>query len=254
MVCFIGYIHNNIFLLTVLINYLKEAVLSTCMTRYIRQIKLEEIGKQGQEKICAGSVIVVGVGALGTATSELLVRAGIGKICLIDGDSVSLVNLHRQLLFEEADDGKKKAFVAKEKLNKINSDVEIEIVEEFLDENNVDMLLTGYDLILDCTDNMRTRKIINDYCLRFDKIWIYAAASSTKGNVLVVDNPQKFNSIFKTGETFDNCKEIGVINTVTAIVSSLQVTEAIKIIVGKAYCKKLIRFNVWDNSYELFEL
>lgn len=237
-----------------LINYLKEPILSMNMNRYIRQIKLEEIGEIGQEKINAASVVVIGIGALGTATSELLVRAGIGKICLIDGDVVSLVNLHRQVLFVESDEGKKKVVVASERLKKINSEVEVEIVEDFVDENNVDMLLNGFDLILDCTDNMRSRKIINDYCLRFDKTWIYAAASSTKGNVLVVDNPEKFNTIFKTGETFDNCREIGVINTVTTIVSSLQVTEALKILMNKKYCKKLIRFDVWTNSYELFEL
>ena len=221
------------------------------MDRYVRQIKLSEIGDSGQEKIRNSSVVIVGVGALGSVSAELLTRMGVGKICLIDGDSVSLVNIHRQFLFSEEDVDKKKVIVAKEKLEKINSDVYFDVAEEFLSSENVDMLLSGFDLILDCTDNMKARHVINDFCLRFGKTWVYAAASSVMGNVAVIDNPQKFESIFKTGETFDRCSEIGVFSPVCSLISSVQVSEAVKYLVGVDYSKEFMRFNLWESSFDI---
>ncbi|MCF7901681.1 HesA/MoeB/ThiF family protein [Candidatus Woesearchaeota archaeon] len=221
------------------------------MDRYIRQTKLSEIGEEGQNRLKSSSIVVVGVGALGTFTAQLLCRMGIGRIHLIDADSVSLVNLHRQVLFDEKDLEKKKVVVAKEKLEKINSDMHIEFSEEFISEENVDMLLSGFDLILDCTDNMKARHVINDFCLRFGKTWIYSAASSVKGNVAVIDDPKNFDLIFKTGENFDRCSEIGVFSPVCSLVSSVQVSEAIKFLLGKNYSKDLLRFNLWDNSFEM---
>lgn len=221
--------------------------------RYIRQEILEEIGKEGQDKIQKGSVAVIGVGALGTCTCELLVRAGIGKLLLVDNDKIDLTNLQRQLLFDEDDVGKKKVVVAKEKLSKINSEVEINIVNEFLDENNID-LLDDYDLVLDCTDNMKARHVINDYCENKKKKWIYSAAIGVTGNILVVDDYMKFRSIFKSGEAFDNCENIGVINTIIPMISSIQVTETIKILTNQEYTKELIRINNWENDYQTIKL
>lgn len=223
------------------------------MKRYTRQVVLEEIGKEGQEKILAASVAIVGIGALGTVSSELLLRAGVGKLLLVDKDKVDLVNLQRQLLFSEEDLDKKKVIAAKERLKKINSDVEINVVEDFLEDSNSD-ILKNYDLVLDCTDNMRARHVINDYCEKNKKKWIYAAASGTKGNVLVVENYEQFRKIFNSGETFDSCRELGVINSLTNIISSLQTVEAFKILVGEVYCKDLIRFDVWNNSYKKIKL
>lgn len=222
-------------------------------SRYLRQEVLKEIGKSGQHKIKSSSVVVVGVGALGTVSSELLVRAGVGKLLLIDGDVISFVNLQRQL-YSEKDVGKKKIVVAKEHLQEVNGDVSIDLIDDFLDSENVDIFLDGYDLILDCSDNMKTRHIINNYCQRFGKIWIYAAASGTKGNVFVVYEPETFRKYFNSGETFDTCEEIGVVNSLTSLIASLQVTEALKIIVGEDYCKDLIRFDVWNNKYEKIKI
>lgn len=224
------------------------------MNRYVRQEVLKEIGVSGQKKLSEASVAVIGAGALGTVVCELLVRAGIGNIYLIDRDKVSLVNLQRQFLFAEADVGKFKVDVAKKRLFKINSDVSVIVAKEFLNVQNADSLLADVSLILDCTDNMAARTIINDYCELSKKKWIYSAASGVKGNVLVVDDSNLFRKFFRSGETFDRCEEIGVINTITSMVAGLQVTEAIKIILGKNYCKDLIRFNVWSNSYEKIKL
>jgi molybdopterin-synthase adenylyltransferase len=216
--------------------------------KYLRQETLKEIGKKGQQKIAKAKIAIIGVGALGTITSELLARAGIGKLLLIDKDLVHEVNLQRQL-FEEKDKGKEKVLAMKERIQKINSLVEVETITDYLSNKNTNSL-DDYDLILDCTDNMRSRHIINDYCAKKNKIWIHAAGSGIKGNVLVVDNPEKFAKIFKSAESFDSCEEIGVINTLTTIIASLQVTEAIKIITQQNYCKDLIRFNLWENSYQ----
>jgi len=227
--------------------------MSFMTSRYLRQEVLKEIGKGGQHKIKSSSVAIVGVGALGTMSGELLVRAGVGKLLLIDGDVVSFVNLQRQL-YSEKDVEKKKVVVFKEHLQEVNGDVSIDLIDDFLDSENVDIFLDGYDLILDCSDNMKTRHIINDYCQRFGKIWIYAAASGTKGNVFVVDKPETFRKYFNSGENFDTCEEIGVVNSLTVIIASLQVTEALKIIVGEDYCKDLIRFDVWNNKYEKIKI
>lgn len=219
------------------------------MDRYVRQRVLRQIGNEGQEKLKSSKVVVIGVGALGTLTAELLVRAGIGKILLVDKDVVDMVNLQRQVLFEEVDIGQKKVVVAKEKLQRINKNIEIEVIDDFLRDGN-SIMLNDCDLILDCTDNMRARHAINNYCASTEKLWVHAAGSGVTGNVLVVDNPVLFEKIFGGSASFDSCEEIGVMNSLTAMVSSLQVTEALKILVGDEYCKDLIRVNVWENKYE----
>lgn len=220
--------------------------------RYKRQEVLEEIGVEGQRKLKAGKVVVVGLGALGTVTAQLLVRAGV-QVTLIDHDVVDLVNLQRQLLYDENDVGKKKVVVCKEKLDSVNSEVEINVDNLLLSEENSDVL-NGFDIILDCTDNMRTRHVINNHCMSTGQVWIYAAGSTTKGNVLVVDNPKKFKTFFRSGETFDKCSEVGVLNSLTTIIAGLQTTEALKILLGQEYSKSLIRFDIWKNRYDLIKL
>ncbi len=220
--------------------------------RYARQEALEQIGRQGQKKLLKSKVVIVGVGALGTVTCELLARAGVGEILLIDNDEVHLVNLQRQLFLEE-DIGKSKAKVMQKRVSQINKDVKVKVFEEFLTEQNSNVL-TGYDLILDCTDNMKARQVINAHCKTSKQIWIHAAGSSVKGNLVVIDDPERFEKIFKTAQTFDSCEEIGVINSLTMTISSLQVVEAIKILTDQSYCKDLIRINLWENKYERYKI
>ncbi len=223
------------------------------MNRYARQVKLKELSNTGQELLSSSKVAIVGVGALGTVSSQLLVRAGVLNILLIDNDTVDIVNLQRQVLFDEEDVGKEKTMVAKQKLEKINSEARIELFNEWLTPDNA-KVLGDYDLMLDCTDNMKARHVINDYCKESKKIWIHAAGSGVKGNILVVDNPDTFSKIFRTNESFDNCEEVGVINTLTNIIASLQVTEALKILTKQNHCKDLIRFNLWTNQYHKIKL
>ena len=219
----------------------------------MRQEILREIGREGQVKLKNSKIAIIGVGALGTVTAELLTRAGIGEILLFDKDKITLDNLHRQLLFKEKDEGARKVDVAMRELNEINKDTKINIISEYLTKENTN-LLDEYELILDCTDNMQTRHIINEYCAQTKKIWVHAAASGIKGNVLVVKSPENFKKIIRTGETFDNCSEIGVINTITTMISSIQVMQTIKIILQEPHDEELIRINMWDMTLDKYKI
>ncbi|MFT4311325.1 MAG: HesA/MoeB/ThiF family protein [Candidatus Woesearchaeota archaeon] len=213
--------------------------------RYLRQEKLKEIGKKGQQKVNQAKIAIVGIGALGTITSELLLRAGVKNLLLIDPDTVSILNLHRQTFFEK-DLDKNKAKAMRQKLKKIDSNANIKISTKLLTNKNTN-ILKNYDLILDCTDNMKARHTINDYCQKTKKTWIHAAGSSTIGNILVVNNYEKFRKLFNK-PTLDRCEEVGVINTLTTTIASLQVTQAIKIIIGHKYEENLVRLNIWENE------
>jgi molybdopterin/thiamine biosynthesis adenylyltransferase len=223
------------------------------MNKYIRQETLKEIGAEGQKLIKNAKIAIIGLGALGTVTSQLLTRAGIGELLLVDKDKITLDNLHRQLLYKEKHVGQLKTEITKKELQEINKDTKINTITEYLAKENT-QILDDYDLILDCTDNMQTRFIINDYCKEKNKTWIHAAATGIKGNVLVVDNPDEFKKIIRTGETFDNCEEIGVINTLTTMISAIQTTQALRIITGKKPEQGLIRINPWENKHETYNI
>ena len=218
-------------------------------SRYIRQEALKEIGKEGQSRIRNARIVVIGVGALGTYVSEMLVRAGFGKVLLIDADKVDLTNLHRQTLFDEKDVGKFKVEAAKKKLRKINSEIEIISKKKFLEKKNK-KLIKDYDLIIDCTDKMSSRHIINDVCEKFNKPWIYSAASGTKGNVLFVKDYKKFRELFNSGETFDSCEEIGVLNYSPSIIAGISIGLATKYIIKKEVTEGLLRFDAWNMTYD----
>ncbi len=221
--------------------------------RYARQVALAEIGVEGQRKLENANVAIVGVGALGTVAAELLVRAGIRGVLLVDDDYVDEINLQRQTLFKEKHIGSKKVNAALKELEEINSKVKITTKEKFISGGDTSFL-RNYDLILDCTDNMKARHTINNHCKKTKQMWIHAAGSGVKGNILVVEKPEVFERLFKTAESFDSCEEIGVINTLTNTIASLQVTEAFKVLTGENYCKDLIRFNLWNNKYERFKI
>lgn len=223
------------------------------MNRYIRQERLECFGVEGQLKLRGSRVVVVGVGALGSLCAELLVRAGVGELLLVDRDVVSLENIHRQFLFKEGDVGLLKTVVAKRELKLINSGVVINTFDDYLSVDNVD-ILRGFSLVLDCTDNMFARNVIDGFCGVIGLVWVHGAVSGVRGNVLVVDGSVSFKSFFRSGESFDSCAEIGVLNTVSSFVSVLQVNEALKVLVGAPYCRGLLRFNLWDFSFDVFNV
>ncbi|MEK6916268.1 MAG: ThiF family adenylyltransferase [Nanoarchaeota archaeon] len=218
------------------------------MERYSRQELYQNIGKPGQKKISAASVCVVGIGALGTVASELLVRAGIGEIKLIDRDFIELNNLQRQTLFTESDVGKIKAETASETLKKINS--QVNIIPKNLDLTYENIEVVGKpNVILACTDNMESRFLLNDYALKNNIPFVYGVSVSDKGYILNVAKGRTcLRCIFKSS-TEETCDTIGVLNSNTTTIASIMANETIKIILGAGYEKDLIRIDFWKNEF-----
>ena len=215
--------------------------------RYSRQEVFLRIGKKGQKILRNSTITIVGLGAIGTVAAEQLTRAGIGKLILIDRDFVELSNLQRQVLFTEEDIDKSKALQAKNYLAKINSDVVIEAHFNDLNFENINNLIKG-NLILDCTDNLETRFLINEYAIKNKLTWIHAAAIGDHGNVLVIDGKGPcFRCIAEEAANLETCDTAGVINTIPSVIASIQVTQAIKILLKQEYEMSLIRFNIWKN-------
>jgi adenylyltransferase/sulfurtransferase len=218
--------------------------------RYSRQIKLPVIGEEGQEKIGKAKIVIIGIGALGTNTSQLLARAGIGALGLIDYDKVELSNLQRQSLFSEEDIGLNKAEAAKRRLSKINSMIKIKSKIMKVSTENIEKIkeIREADLILDCTDNLKTRMIINDFCLRERKKWIYAACVKTEGYVMLIE-PGKGPCLecFLKERKLDTAATAGIINTIPTMVGAMQSTLALKEILEKRGSEgELTYINIWE--------
>ncbi|HIE23861.1 MAG TPA: NAD(P)H-binding protein [Candidatus Korarchaeota archaeon] len=221
------------------------------LERYSRQIVLPEMGSEGQKKLSESSVFIIGCGALGSAAAQLLTRAGIGKIRVVDRDFVELSNLQRQIIYDEGDvkSGYPKAIVCAEKLRKINSSIEVEAIVDDVNPQNIEKLIEGFDLIIDGLDNFETRFLINDAALKQEIPWIYAAAISTHGmtmNIIpgetaclrdLIDTPPPPGSL-------PTCETAGILNSVPTAIASIEVTEAIKILLGKDFKKNEALF--WD--------
>ncbi|MGV8168895.1 MAG: HesA/MoeB/ThiF family protein [Candidatus Nanoarchaeia archaeon] len=222
------------------------------MHKYKAQMLLPGIGEAGQKKIKKACVAIVGLGAIGSLTSEYLARAGVGNLILIDRDKVEELNLHRQILYAYSDVGKSKVVAAKRELLRANPDVKIKTEQEYLSEKNVSSLLKGADLVLDCSDNMLTRKIINNYCVKQKKIWIHAAASGARCNVLVLDEPSDFSRYF--GASSLDCSENAILGPAAGLAACIQSAEALKVIVGMPYFEHLQRFDLWKNRHDIIRV
>lgn len=218
--------------------------------RYSRQEILTEIKKEGQEKIRNSHVVIIGIGALGSVAAELLARAGVGRLTIVDRDVVELSNLQRQTIFTEKDVGKSKAVAAAQGLNKINSEVRIIPKAIHLTAHNCDFL-SAADIILDCTDNLQTRFLINYYCHHQSKPWIYAAAIRTEGFIMPIIPGGPCLRCFISTTPTETCATAGVLNTITSSTASHQATLALKIIAQgiKAVAEnELIKIDVWENT------
>ena len=217
--------------------------------KYSRNIALENIGKEGQNLLNKKNIAIVGLGAIGSLTSELMARNGVNLI-LIDNDKIDETNLQRQLLFTEKDIGKSKVDIAGKKLKEINFNIKIKTFKKRLTEDNLNIL--NSDLILDCTDNLEARFLINKYSLSTKIPWIHAAAIKTKAVLynFVHDKDDKpcFNCIYKKNYEFETCENAGILNTITAFIATLQATQALKILLNYKYEQDLLRFDIWENS------
>ncbi len=227
------------------------------LERYSRQLILQNIGEDGQEKLLKSHAAVVGCGALGSTVANNLARAGIGKISLIDRDFIELNNLQRQMLFDENDVGEPKAIAASNKLHNINSEIEVEAIVKDLNHTNVEDILTYVDVVLDGTDNIQTRMLVNDVCVKQSIPWIYTGAISTSGMTMNII-PGKaclrclYPTIPKIG-SLPTCDTMGILNTITAIMGSMESTEAFKILLGnikEGIDSNLIVYDAWSNSFD----
>lgn len=226
------------------------------LERYNRQIVLPEFGEESQEKLKLSSALIVGLGGLGSISSLYLVASGIGRIGLIDNDIVSISNLQRQILYREDEVGMKKAELAKETLGKLNSNVEILAYDCFLREDNAIDIIKDYDIIIDATDNFKTRYLINDVCVGLGKPFVYGSIQSYSGQVSVFnlkENSCTYRDLFPNSEEL-SCKENsdkGVMGVLPSITASIQANETIKIITntGEVLNNKLLTFSIQTNEF-----
>ncbi len=221
--------------------------------KYSRQTILKEIGFKGQEKLEKSKIIIVGLGALGTNVSQLLVRAGVGNLKLIDPDKIELSNLQRQTLFDENDIGRNKAETAKNKLQKINSLIKITAKKTFLTQRNLDELKSA-DLVLDCTDNLETRFLINAFCRKEKISWIYASCVKTSGYVMPILPKGPCLECFLKLTNLDSACTLGILNTVPACIAAIQATLAIKILIDEKVEPKLYYLNLWKMELKVLKV
>jgi len=211
------------------------------LEKYSRQIILNEVGPEGQEKLKNASVLVIGLGGLGSSVIQYLSAGGLGKIGIVDYDKVELSNLNRQLIYKESDLGKSKVEIAKNYISELNSSTKIEIFEMRIDEKNLPNIIGDYDILADCTDNLETRLSINDACTKFKKKWVISAVGGFFGQIASFDskdddlnNPNKTYRDLMKHQSFeeDSCDNIGTIGSVVGAIGAMQATEIIKLIIG----------------------
>jgi molybdopterin/thiamine biosynthesis adenylyltransferase len=233
------------------------------LDRYSRQTLLPEIGTAGQERLLASSVAVLGCGALGTVIASTVVRAGVGHVRIIDRDYIELNNLQRQILFDEEDiaRGLPKAIAAAEKLQKVNSQVQVEPVVADVNPENIERLIGDANLVLDGTDNFEIRFLLNDACVKHGIPWVYGGVLATYGMVRAIIPHQTpcFRCLLAEtpvpGST-PTCDTVGVLSPAVNVVASLEVVEGLKILTGKEeeLYGPLLYVDVWAGTTERVEV
>jgi adenylyltransferase/sulfurtransferase len=234
--------------------------------KYSRQILFREIGEAGQERLLAASAVIVGCGALGTVAANLLVRAGVGCVRIIDRDFVEASNLQRQTLFEEQDarEALPKAVAAERRLRAINWDARVEGVVADLTPENAEELLGGFSAILDGTDNFETRLLVNDAAIALNTPWIYAAAVGSYGVTMTIlpGETACLACLLEDGDgagrmgAEETCDTVGVMNSAVGVIASLEATEAIKLLARKSekLNRKLVSCDVWRGNFQSIQV
>ena len=220
------------------------------------------IGEEGQRRLLSSSAVVVGCGAIGAASAGLLVRAGVGRIRILDRDFVEPSNLQRQTLFDE-DDARAavpKAVAAERKLRAINGSVAVEGLVSDVNPRNAAELLSGFDLILDGTDNFETRFLINDYAVQSATPWIYAAAVASYGVTMAIRPGEtpclacllESSPNLKSQGLQETCDTVGVLGPIVGLIASLEVAEALKLLSGRepALHGRLVSCDVWSGHFQ----
>ena len=216
---------------------MKDSLNKSQIERFSRQLVLKNVGVNGQKKILSSKILIVGIGGLGCPAAENLVRAGIGTIGLVDNDIVNLSNIHRQSLFNSKDIKKTKVSVAAKRLKEINPLTKIKTYNSRLNKNNIEKIIKNYDLIIDGSDNFKTKFLINDYCIKLKKKLITGAISKFDGHIFTFDFKDKKTASLKNfyqekmvSDDILNCEFEGVLGTTASIVGATQANEALKLI------------------------
>lgn len=229
--------------------------------RYSRQIMLKNIGDEGQVALSNAKVLIVGMGGLGNPVSLYLAAAGVGTLIIADGDTVDISNLQRQILFTEQDINKNKADTASEKLQQHNNNITIEVIDEMLDEELCNYYFPDVDIVIDCTDNINTRYLVNKYCVKHKTPLIVGAATGFDGQQMVVDprddNSACYQCLFPASKKapINNCQTTGILGPILAIVAGMQSLQAIKLLTGNSVqINQLNLFDGLSNQWQQFTM
>ncbi|WP_353432247.1 HesA/MoeB/ThiF family protein [Polynucleobacter sp. MWH-UH23A] len=208
------------------------------LLRYSRHVLLEDIDVQGQEKLLHAHALIIGAGGLGSAAAPYLVAAGFGRITLVDHDVVELTNLQRQIMHTEQTIGKSKVASGQQFLGQLNSGVKVDIFQERITTNLLEKLLPTVDIVLDCTDNFKTRQLINAACVQYQTPLVSGSALRFDGQVSVFDPQTKtspcYACIFPPEEEFEevSCSSMGIFSPLVGIIGAIQAAQALQVIIG----------------------
>jgi sulfur-carrier protein adenylyltransferase/sulfurtransferase len=228
--------------------------------RYQKHLLLTQIGEEGQLKLKNAKVLVVGAGGLGCPVLLYLSAAGVGKIGIMDADVVDMTNLQRQVLYKVEDIGNPKATTAASRLSKMNDMIEYEAVRQNLRPENAESFIKNYDIVVDCTDNFTARYLINDYCVKLEKPFVYGAIHQFEGQVSVFNFKDKndilgptYRCIFPEQPSeleIPNCATIGVLGILPGMLGMYQANEVIKMItgIGKVLSGQLLMVDLLENT------
>lgn len=231
------------------------------LERYSRQIILEEVGVEGQEKLLNSSVLIIGAGGLGSPIALYLAAAGVGKIGIVDFDNVDLSNLQRQVAHSTADVGKPKALSAKESMLAINPDIEVDAILTGVTKDNILDIIAPYDFVIDGTDNFAAKFLINDACVIANKPYNHGGILRFSGQTMTIvpnesacyacafDSPPPPNVV-------PTCSSAGILGAVAGILGTIQAAEALKYIVGtgKLVTNRLVRFDAKNMKFDEFKI
>jgi adenylyltransferase/sulfurtransferase len=222
--------------------------------RYRRQTLVKEFGETGQEVLSTKHVVVIGAGGLGSNCANLLVRMGIGRLTIVDFDTVDITNLHRTSLYTEEDIGKLKTVVLQDKLQSINAKVQVKGINQKVTKENINALVKNADVIVDGTDNLPLRFLINQVCIQHNIPWVYAGVYETVGMVMGVV-PKKTPCLQCIAQNIPEHKsgETPVLGSLPAIIAAIQCTETVKLLLGKPLAG-LIIYDVWKQCFDNIDI
>jgi molybdopterin/thiamine biosynthesis adenylyltransferase/rhodanese-related sulfurtransferase len=227
-------------------------------TRYNRQIILPEVGTIGQQKLQDAKVLIIGAGGLGVAVLPYLAAAGIGEIGIIDDDRIELSNLQRQVIYKSSSVGERKVIEAAAMALALNPSIKVNAITEKLDPKNAISLFEYYDIMVDATDNLNTKYLVNDACCATNKPFVYGSIYKFEGQVSVFnfENGPSYRCLFpEEANQVRNCNDAGVIGISVGIIGMFQANEVLKMVlgIGELLSGKLLLYNMLNNEQQKFE-